>query len=380
MTRLLVLIGFIIFSVSNASSALSSEAPQTHKEILFIYPVEKGVPFWDSQVDFASAVANALGYKLNVAYPAPKYRNRFEAHNFIKKQIEASELQPVLVLTSFWVGSEEKILTYLSSQGIPLISINSDVTEEQFNSLGRPRERFPLWLAQLSPNDELVGQQLAKALIEQSRERRCFDENCMVNIFGITGLSYSAVSQQRVSGLKQIVSNDESSSLLGTVFGDWSKDRVKGISSNIVMRHEDINALWVASDVMAYGFIEGLKASSLTLPSNTVIGSIDWSQETIEKIKTDALQISLGGHFLEGGQAIVLFHDYINGVDFADELGVVIKTPMSILDRNNVSELGALLEKPHWRADKIKSYSKFLNPSRANYQLNPKALILEQRK
>jgi ABC-type sugar transport system substrate-binding protein len=146
------------------------------------------------------------------------------------------------------------------------------------------------------------------------------------------------------------------------------------------MRHEDINALWVASDVMAYGFIEGLKASSLTLPSNTVIGSIDWSQETIEKIKTDALQISLGGHFLEGGQAIVLFHDYINGVDFADELGVVIKTPMSILDRNNVSELGALLEKPHWRADKIKSYSKFLNPSRANYQLNPKALILEQRK
>lgn len=140
--------------------------------------------------------------------PPQEYRNRFGAATFLQEILDSNKPRPNLVLTSFWVGSEEKILTILGEKKIPLITINSDISTEQFASLGKPRERFPYWLAQLSPNDMAAGNQLAKALIQASRAKRCPLENCRVNMFAITGMSYSAVNIQRINGLKQTKRRD----------------------------------------------------------------------------------------------------------------------------------------------------------------------------
>ncbi len=348
---------------------------KTDGEILFIYPVEKGFPFWDSQVDFAKATAKALNLDLKVAYPPENYRNRFNAADYIKQQIAASEDLPILVLTSFWLGSEEEILRYLNSIKVPLISINSDISQEQFEKLGKPRERFPYWLAQLSPNDTQVGEQLGQALLEKYRQRTCEGKACPVKVFGITGLSYSAVSKQRLNGLRQAVTNDKNSTLLATIYGDWDRERVKKITSPIINRHKDIDVFWLASDVMAYGLLEGIEALPDSSRPNAIIGSIDWSIQTIDKIKNDQIVISVGGHFLEGGLAIILFYDYINGVDFIDELGTSIKTQMSVLDTNNIASLGQFLMSPKWDDEYLKTHSKFLNNNRKRYTFAPLEVI-----
>lgn len=346
--------------------------------ILFIYPVDKGFPFWDSQVDFAQSVSNALNFQLDVAYTPKSMRNRFTAAKYLKQLIESKRQKPSLVLSSFWVGSEEGILTYLDKNKIPLITINSDITSEQFKQLGLPRQRFPYWLAHLSPNDTFAGEQLAQAILNESRDLRCDSNFCEVNIFAITGSSHSAVSHQRANGLKTAIEQDRKSKILNIVHGNWARNLVAKMMKTVFLRHKKIDAFWVASDVMAYGIKDGLDKQNKKLPATTVVGSIDWSPSSINKIKQHEMNMSLGGHFMEGGWGIILFFDYLNGKDFIEETSSVIKTEMSILNNKNADVLGRFLSAAKWSNIHLRSYSKFLNPKRKVYDFNPKSMIMEQ--
>lgn len=56
---------------------------------------------------------------------------------------------------------------------------------------------------------------------------------------------------------------------------------------------------------MAYGLEVGIRAQNNQLSENTIIGGIDWSPPTIQKIEQDSMQMKLGGHFLEAGFALI---------------------------------------------------------------------------
>lgn len=370
----------IAFWLGLLSSKAHSNVNSTDEipRILFIYPIDKGFPFWDSQVDFAKSVSDALNFQLDVAYTPKNMRNRFTAAKYVQQLVESKKKKPSLILTSFWVGSEEGILTYLDKHNIPLMTINSDITTEQFKQLGLPRKRFPYWLAHLSPNDTLAGQLLAKEILKESRKVRCESKFCEVNIFAITGSSISAVSRQRTDGLKTIIEKDRNSHILNIVHGNWKRDTVAKFTKTVFLRHSKIDAFWVASDVMAYGIKDGLDKQNKTLPNTTVVGGIDWSPSSIEKIKEGEMHMSLGGHFMEAGWALILFFDYLNGKDFINETSSIIKTEMSMLDKSNVDSMGAFLSNPKWSNSHLKSYSKFLNPVRKKYNLNSKNMIMQQ--
>ncbi|MFC3122212.1 ABC transporter substrate-binding protein [Agaribacter flavus] len=351
---------------------------EVRPKVLFVYPVEKGFPFWDSQVDYASAVSEALGFELEVAYAPKEYRNRFAALSFIKERVASSKKKPNLLITSFWLGSEFDILTYLEEQKIYGISINSDISQEQYARLGRPREQFTYWLASLSPNDTLAGKQLAEAILSHVKTKNCPLVSCEINVFAITGLRYSAVSIQRATGLHEALANEPQSKLLNLVYGKWDRQVVRGMTEAIIQRHDKIDAFWVASDVMAYGIFDRLNELGIELDPATVVGGIDWSPYSVELIENGTMTMSLGGHFLEGGWAITLFFDYLNGRDFEQETGSVIKTSMSLLNANNVKEVGQFLSNPQWSPEQLRAYSKFLNPKRVKYNMDPQLIISDQ--
>jgi len=377
---LLPIFAFTLFAllISNKLNAEDLQEDVSKPTILFIYPVDKGFPFWDSQLDFASAVASAYNFNIEVAYSPASYRNRFDAATYIEEQIDNMAQPPNLVITSFWVGSEQSILTLLNDRRIPLITINSDLSEKQFAKFGKPREKFDLWLAHFSPNDTLAGEQLASAIIEESRALRCESTNCNVNIFAITGLSYSAVSKQRAVGLQVTTKQDKHARLLSIIYGNWDRQLVESKAEPILKRHNDINAFWIASDVMAYGLVDGIDSTHLTLQKNTVIGGIDWSPATIGMIENGQMHVSLGGHFMEAGWGLILFYDHLHDVDLPANFTTVVKTEMSLLNKQNINELGPFLNSPKWSKQKLRSYSRHLNPSRVEYDLNPRSIILEQ--
>jgi ABC-type sugar transport system substrate-binding protein len=358
----------------------TNKIPVNHKpKVTFFVQADPGFHFWDSEVLFATAMAETHQFDLDVVHTPRIYRNRFNVVNFVEGYLDSLPTYPDLVVTSFWLGSEHKMLSMLDKKQIPSITINSNISVEQLSMLGQPREKFPLWLGHISPDDVNVGEQLGLLLIEQvKKEKKCLSKKCKVDLFAITGLNYSAVSLQRIAGLKKAVESDRWSALLNVVYGNWKREAVASMMNTITTRHPHIDAYWVASDIMAYGIQDGLEEINKALPVDTLVGSIDWSPPTVNEIRKGHIDFSLGGHFMEAGWALMLYADYLAGFDFADSLGTVINVPMSLLSKDNVDTLGAFLSTPKWTSDNLSLYSKALNSDLKVRSLSPADIINNQ--
>lgn len=349
------------------------EAP---KVILFV-KVDKDYPFWKSGVLFAQAVADALSLDFEARYIPTEYRDRFNSIHYIKLQLNEMKVAPTLVMSAFIFGAEKQLLELLAKKDIPFISLNSFISKEQFRALGHPREHYPLWLGHISPNDILAGKQLIKGLLKRYRDsNQCEELNCGANIFGFTGLPYAAVSQQRALGVKQEVEQDPLSQSYDVVPANWRRHIVFEKMQAVLYRYKDIDIFWAASDNMAWGIVDGIQ--KYKYKKKVLVGSFDWSPKTVPYIQNGNITFSLGGHFLEAGLALILYYDFINGIDFAEKHGPIIETTLSELNNSNVDKIGPFLTTPKWDKDVIINYSKFNNPRRSNYLFEPLEIISQQ--
>lgn len=368
-----ILLGNLYFQ----SKVLAAGSSIDSTEILMLVNADQGFPFWDSEVNFAKAVADAFSLNLTVHYIPARYRDRFGIVKYIEGYLKKRNNSPDLVMSAFYLGSEDKLLTLLDKKSIPFFSLNSYISTAQYKVLGKPREKFTHWIGHIAPNDIKAGKQLMQALLKIYRQRNHCDQTvCGAKIFGFTGLPYAAVSQQRVKGVEEAVAIDRTSDLYNNVAGNWRKRVVLEKMAIVLQRHKDIDVFWAASDNMAWGIVEAMQLHPNARQS--LIGSFDWSPDTIPMIKGDKIQISLGGHFLEAGLALILYYDYLNGIDFSAENGPIIESQMSELTLKNIKQLGPFLIKPIWKKNVLFGYSKFNNPNRTHYLFDPNDIISQQ--
>ncbi|MDU0355529.1 ABC transporter substrate-binding protein [Paraglaciecola aquimarina] len=368
----------LYFAVSVfCSSVLADDGQSSQTEVVLLVNADDTFPFWQSEVDFYQAVGDALDINVDVHYVPGKYRDRFGVVGYIKNYLNDRQHPPTLVMSAFLFGAEEKLLALLNEQSIPFISLNSYVSAQQFVELGKPRERFPLWLGHFSPNDIQVGKQLMQALLSLYRKRNnCTKTKCGANVFGFTGLPYAAVSQQRVEGVRRAVHNDPKSHLFNNVAANWRRAIALEKMATVVGRHSDIDIFWAASDNMAWGIVDGLK--KYQYKHDVLVGSIDWSPNTIPFIENGQIDISFGGHFLEAGLALIFYYDYLHGIDFAKKYGTIVEIEMSQLSKENVHRIGPFLIEPKWNKRILYNYSKFNNRDRKEYLLAPLDIINQQ--
>lgn len=362
------------FSATTRESVLNASPVGKYPQVLLLVNADPGFPFWDSQVEFALAVAKAFNIELSVHYIPINHRDRFGIANYIRKHLGQRPVKPDLIISAFWFGAEKKLLDVLQQLNIPLFSINSHLTEEQVSVLGGPRHRYSSWLGHLSPNDVKAGAEIAQRLIYRiSQHKNCSIRQCAVNLVGLSGLHHAAVSLQRVEGLELAVQKNAGAELLNVVYANWRRKIAESMTSRILDRHRDIDGIWVASDIMAMGVADALAQKS-AYPA-IQIGSIDWSPEAIQMIRDDRLSFSLGGHFMEAGWALIMYHDMLRGLDFVDQFGTIVESQLSVLDKSNVAKWGPFLSTTQWSESILKKISKAANPDIALYRLDPAYII-----
>ncbi|MCF2946673.1 ABC transporter substrate-binding protein [Paraglaciecola aquimarina] len=347
------------------------------QDVILFVKADKDYPFWKSAVSFAEAVAGVLSLRFTAHYIPQAHRDRFNSVEYIKLYLKQLKNPPSLVISSFFLGAEEQVLQLFGSQSIAFISLNSNISHQQFSILGKPRERFPLWLGHISPNDVVVGKQLVQSLLRHYRaNKNCDIDDCNANIYGFAGLPFAAASRQRKLGVESVVSKDNMAHSYDIVPADWRRHIVGEKMNAVVYRYPDIDIFWAASDTMAWGIVDGIKNNKYK--QKVLIGGIDWAPETIPYIKNGDMTLSLGGHFLEAGIALILYYDYLNGLDFAAKYGTVIETKLSELNQQNLDLLGSFLAVPQWKESVLKKYSKFNNPARQDYVFDPQTIIRQQ--
>ena len=73
---------------------------------------------------------------------------------------------------------------------------------------------------------------------------------------------------------------------------------------------------------------------------------------------------------MHGGVATILLYDYLNGYDFAGELGVYVEIQPVVITRDNVDFFLPKLRADHWQKIDFKKFSKTLNPDLKQYNFS----------
>jgi ABC-type sugar transport system substrate-binding protein len=283
--------------------------------------------------------------------------------------------KPDYFITGYWNASTQHHLERAEQLGIRTFVFNSGVAPEERDAVGLPREKYKLWIGQMTPDELLGGYTLADILIDQAKAAGRTDAG-KVHVVGLGGWgNKNETEEDRYAGLKKRINEQNDAVLDQFVLTGWVQSTAYNELLNILKQSPKTGVVWSASDVMALGAVEAVKAAGKTPGHDVLIGGIDWSREGIDAVAAGDMAITMGSHYLEGAKALILVHDYHYGLDFAEESGVVMHTQLKPITGGNAAEYRDKLSNLDWRKIDFKRFSKKYNPELKSYDFTLDQLL-----
>lgn len=300
--------------------------------VLFFNPTWQGHPHWQRISDTMQLAAGELGLQLEVVYSGQAERNNRQA--YMERVISAAQRQPKpdYVVFMFYKSMGATTLAALEAAHIPSVTINTPIPPDERGSLGNPKGQFSYWLGHIAPDDKKVGAQLAVDM--QQLVPNDWLTHGPADGEGLTGDWLSSAAQDRKDGLLTMVQSDKLR-IRQVVPAAWDTQEASKKTLRLLQRYPALRFFWCASDTMALGVIAALKEQGLWQPGYYLVGGVDWTEEGLRSIARGELTASIGGHFLDGGWAMVLIHDHANGVDLAT-INTQLDSPMKTLTKVDI--------------------------------------------
>jgi len=352
-TKILFCVSLIVFSflIGIFSPSLLYSKPL---EIAIFIPRED--PFLKKAVLFTEEAANDLGMKLRV----------YDANNDPDKMIEQvrkaarSGINGIIFLA--YQNTGERILQITEKNSIPTILINSQLPQADL----LPRTKYEYWIGSVFPDDEKAGSVLIQQLTNEARQNGIE----RFNVLAIEGNPKDESSIDRVRGFRSFMKYLKEVDSFKSVAGNWNQIKAQEIFLSYYKTQSDVNIVWCANDNMALGVAKAIK--ELDLEEKIVVGGVDWDKAVQEAILSGDMDVSVGGHFMDGAWAAVLLYDYLNGIDFANER-LQFESPMAGITRANLKKFSPFLSLDK-RSLNFRLFSKVLNQQLKVYRLDLNAI------
>lgn len=340
----------------------ATAAAQSRPKVIFVNPGKQDEAFWSMLTAVMKVAAAQLDIDLAVDWAS---RDRIA---MVDLGVEAARRRPdYLVLVneqrSAWAGLEEA-----AKLGVKVFMLNNAFTGEDLARYGGPRERFADYIGALLPDNVQAGRAMALALGQAAIAR---GDVSPIEMLAINGLLATPAAADRFAGLQRALAEQPQLRLAADIEADWSRDAVIAPVEGLLLRHKGLQLIWAANDVMALGALDAAVQDGIAGRRRWLVAGLNWSPEGLEAIRNGRMLVSLGGHFLAGGFALVMLRDHFDGRDFAD-IGLVQQMPFSALDRSNVDGYLARFGGGDW--GKIDFRSLRRGPGDQPYRFDPSVL------
>lgn len=354
--RLLIFLGLVLLAQVAAASQ-RCEVREEPLNILMFMPDERRGSFWLAANHFAKAVASDFGINLRLVEVEEPENNRVAFEGLVKRSLGNTSFEkPDFIISMLYGGGELSQLSLFNQHNIPFITINSSLDKRTLQLMQHPRQQFVNWIAHMSPNERLAGQQIVDALTVNGSFKQ-------MAIIG--GYTHSSVNNHRIMGAIERAQHI-GLSVVPPVYTNWTKTESMKAASALLRRVPDFDLLLTIGPDIAAGSIEVMQSAG----KNVTVGSFDWAASNVDLVELGLLEASLGGHFMEAGWAMVLAYDYLHGLDFIDETGPLIDTELGLLNKHNVADISPLIAENKWQNIDFKIYSKCVNSVLSHYDFS----------
>ncbi|WP_016955047.1 ABC transporter substrate-binding protein [Catenovulum agarivorans] len=363
--RWMLLICSLCFFSLAASASCKPHNPNLH--VLAVVSATEQDSFWSMYSTALSEAAKDLNVYVEFLYLNNHQDNRFIFTDTLKRRLEQAK-KPDAVLTTLFLNAEESALDLLASHNIYHIIVNTSLQANLIDKIKQPRERNQYWLALMTPNDKLASYQLMQELLIRHKNK----STTKPIVVALAGAHASTVSENRVSGLNQVLT-EQNLAIPSPMYTDWNYASAHQSISALYRRVPDINIIWTVSSTLARAASDHIAERQITHPIS--IGTFDWTIEALDLIRQGKADVSIGGHFLEGAWSLLLLYDFLHGQDFIDDLEPIIQTELTFTDKSNVEKFTKYITHTNLANLNFALMSKCLNPKLQNYDFNIETLI-----
>lgn len=343
----LMLIFLLLFTMSRLVQA--SAGPS----VVFLSPGDSR--FWSMVSEFMTEIATDLDLDFEVVLDPGSHRYTYLQ---VAEDVLERKNKPEYLVFMCKEHVTTRILTYASEMGVKVFTFNTDIPDATKAAVGMPRETLTNWIGHLAPDSAATGRTLTAILEQKSQRLGLIEPGQPLPLFALSGTLDSSAAKGRQQGLME-TANANRTRLLQLVDAQWDRQLAKDKSLVLLKRYPQVAAIWSASDGMALGAIEAAKLAGRRPGKDVLVGGVDWEPEALESIRSGELAVSLGRHFMGGGLALLLLHDYHYGFDFSDDksppvLGYQLK-PASL---DNVDTVEQVMDPEHWQNVDFRRFSR----------------------
>ena len=321
--------------------APSAAETQADRPLVTLFIVDNGGadPWRTGLTDIGAATAPHLGLRFEVVVMP---RGRKAGLDAIAARLETTP-SPDYALIINDRGLAVSMMTQFETRGIESVLFNSPLSAEEYAEFGGPGDTFKGWLAEIIPDDEQAGYDLARALIAEARARR---PEGTLNLLAIGGSPLNTVSVARLEGLNRALAEAEDVVLLQSVSARWLRETAAEKYRGLAGRYDRVDIVWAASDDMALGVLGVAKA----LGHDVTLGGMNWSAEARAAMAGDSYHASMGGHAIDIALALGLIARHHAGQPLEDLDGDLRYTSrldtMTSANRRHLAAMEALAHDP----------------------------------
>ncbi|MDE1464117.1 ABC transporter substrate-binding protein [Spartinivicinus poritis] len=367
--RRILSILIVLFSLS----VLAKERPS----VVFVNPGVSTAThhtggFWFNVASFMQAAADDLNIDLEVLYAE---RNHIALHRLVSEVSSRSNKPDYLLVVNEKLQGLKQLKIALAAN-IKTFMVLNTLSPDEVLRFGGPRDKHPNWIGSLVPDNYFAGKQIARAVI-QAAQKLEINAGRKVEIIGLAGDFATPASLQRTQALEDAVLDHPNIELKQIFTARWSRRESKEITFRAFARYPNISAIWAANDPIALGAMEAAIESSKIPGKKVIIGGLNWDKPALDKIQDGSLLISMGGHFMVGGWAIVMLYDYHHGHDFGPENPQVKMRIFDKIEQKNVGKYLNHFSNKDWGKIDFSLFSKIKNPAIKEYSFTLKEIMTQ---
>jgi ABC-type sugar transport system substrate-binding protein len=256
-----------------------------------------GAQFWNNYIDFMKQGARQLGVDLVVLNADNKPDRMLSSlEDLVAQKVDG------IIFTPYW-STAVPGLTLAKNAGIPVILTDS------YPDFSPQTPRFPNYIAFIGPSDEEAGYQMAIKLFSAIPA----GANGKKVIGVVNGTAGTSVAIDRRKGLARALKEHPEVTVAGEVDGNFVRDTSQTAFESLYQGHPDIKGVWAANGGTATGVMAALRNAGKVPGKDIYVVAMDLNPENVEAVKRGELLFDIGGHWLQGGFALVMLYDQIKG-------------------------------------------------------------------
>ena len=274
--------------------------------VVFLTPnVGEEGSFYEIFSDCLGVAARQLGIDLEVV-GGTKQRAPMVAQG---REILDSPSRPDYLLLVNYMNVGQDLLPLSADAGVGTFVVVEGMGRDERIASTDQGPRKGGYMGEIVPDDAEAGHMLAEILTAGARERGLADGSGKIQV-GILAGEHTHAANARFRGWMQVKKQHDDIVQAGFQYGSWEEGAGRSAAALLLQTVPGMSVIWCANDAMALGARAAATEAGRRPGEDILIGGVDLMDRALDDVAEGTLEVSIGGHLIDGVRALILLHDH----------------------------------------------------------------------